>query len=154
LACWFTLTLSRSSSEVNVISQSSTSQDERRSLFGISQIPLRYLVADRFEAGSKLVADLQRAEIWPIISLASSELARTSRSATGPRPASNLSATSFQPSSRFELSRHRDTSNMLEPGRIPVRSQIPLRYLVADRFEAGRGPVADLLDRASSLLAS
>jgi len=27
------------------------------------QIPLRYLVADRFEAGSKLVADLQRAEI-------------------------------------------------------------------------------------------
>ena len=26
--------------------------------------------------------------------------------------------------------------------------------LVADRFEAGRGPVADLLARASSLLAS
>jgi len=25
------------------------------------------------------------------------------------------------------------------------KSQIPLRYLVADRFEAGRGPVADLL---------
>jgi len=33
-------------------------------------------------------------------------------------------------------------------------SQIPLRYLVADRFEAGRGPVADMLARASSLLAS
>ena len=32
------------------------------------------LVAD---PGSKLVADLQRAEIWPIIYLASSELART-----------------------------------------------------------------------------
>jgi len=32
-----------------------------------SQIPLRYLVADRFEAGSKLVADLQRAEVWPVI---------------------------------------------------------------------------------------
>jgi len=32
----------------------------------------------------------------------------------------------------------------------PVRSQIPLRYLVADRFEAGRGRVADLL--ASSKL--
>jgi len=31
------------------------------------QIPLRYLVADRFEAGWKLVADVQRAEIWPII---------------------------------------------------------------------------------------
>jgi len=29
---------------------------------------------------------------------------------------------------------------------------IPLRYLVADRSEAGRGPVADLLARASSLL--
>jgi len=31
------------------------------------QIPLRYLVTDRFEAGSKLVADMQRAEIWLII---------------------------------------------------------------------------------------
>ena len=39
-------------------------------------------------------------------------------------------------------------------GRRTVRSQIQLRYLVADRFEAGRGPVADLLARAiSSLLA-
>jgi len=36
-------------------------------LFSKNQIPLRYLVADRFEAGSKLVADMQRAEIWPII---------------------------------------------------------------------------------------
>jgi len=34
---------------------------------GKSQIPLRYLLADRFEAGSELVADLQRAGIWPII---------------------------------------------------------------------------------------
>jgi len=34
------------------------------------------------------------------------------------------------------------------------KGQIPLRYLAADRFEAGRGPVADLLARASSLLAS
>ena len=32
------------------------------------------------------------------------------------------------------------------------KSQISLRYLLADRFEAGRGPVADLLARASSLL--
>jgi len=32
-------------------------------------------------SGSKLVADLQRAEIWPIIQLANSELARASRSA-------------------------------------------------------------------------
>jgi len=52
-----------------------------------------------FEAGSKLVVELQRAEIWPIIYLASSELARASRSATGLRPASNLSATSFEPAS-------------------------------------------------------
>ena len=35
-----------------------------------------------------------------------------------------------------------------------AKDQIPLRYLVADRFEAGRGPLADLLARASSLLAS
>ena len=34
------------------------------------------------------------------------------------------------------------------------KSQILLRYLVTDRFEAGRGPVADLLARANSLLAS
>jgi len=34
------------------------------------------------------------------------------------------------------------------------KSQIPLCYLVADKFGAGRGPVADLLARASSLLAS
>jgi len=38
------------------------------------------LVADRFEAGSKLLADLQWAEIWPIYT--SSELAWASRSAT------------------------------------------------------------------------
>ena len=34
------------------------------------------------QTGPKLVADLQRAGIWPIIQLASSELARASRSAT------------------------------------------------------------------------
>jgi len=32
-----------------------------------SQISAYYLVADRFEVGLKQVADLQRAEIWPII---------------------------------------------------------------------------------------
>jgi len=37
--------------------------------------------------------------------------------------------------------------------RLPaLKGQIPLRYLVADRFEAGRGPY--LLARASSLLAN
>ena len=45
------------------------------------------------QTGPKLVADLQQAEIWPIIKLASSELARASRSATGLRPASDLYAT-------------------------------------------------------------
>jgi len=38
------------------------------------------------QRGPKLVADLQRAGIWPIIYLASSELARASRSATCLRP--------------------------------------------------------------------
>jgi len=42
----------------------------------------RFHYASWFEAGSKLVADLQRAEIWPIIYLASSKPARASRSAT------------------------------------------------------------------------
>ena len=40
--------------------------------------------------GPRLVADLQRAGIWPITS---SELARASRSVTGLRPASDLSTT-------------------------------------------------------------
>jgi len=44
--------------------------------------------------------------------------------------------------------------NLLEPGCRPVRSQIPLRYLVAGRSEADRRPVTDLLAGASSLLAS
>ena len=44
-------------------------------------------------------------------------------------------------SSRCELSRHVEIARTCS-------------NLVADRFEAGRGPVADLLARASSLLAS
>jgi len=49
---------------------------------------------------------------------------------------------------------------MFVTGNLPVvsyrgKSQIPLRYLVQRSwFEAGRGLVADLLARASSLLAS
>jgi len=35
-----------------------------------------------------------------------------------------------------------------------IKGQIPLCCLVADRSEASRGPVADLLARGSSLLAS
>ena len=60
------------------------------------------------------------------------------------------SATSFE--QVRAISTCPDSSNLLNAGRRPVRSQIPLRYLVADSFEAGRGPVADLLARASSLL--
>ena len=47
-----------------------------------------------------------------------------------------------------------DSSNLLEPGRRPVRSKFHYAILVADRSEAGRRPVADLLARATSLLAS
>ena len=52
--------------------------------------------------------------------------------------------------------RARDGSNLLESGRMLAAglSQIPLRYLVAYRSDAGRRPVADLLARASLLLAS
>jgi len=63
-------------------------------------------------------------------------------------------------SSRFELSRHveiaRTCSNLVADWFAAGLSQIPLRYpgRSADRFEAGRRPVADLLARASSLLAS
>jgi len=48
----------------------------------------------------------------------------------------------------------RDSSNLLETGLRPGRSQIPLRYLDRSWFGAGRGFVADLLARANSLLAS
>ena len=55
-------------------------------LFCKSQIPLRYPGLRRVRRWSqtrpRLVADLQRAVVWPIIQLASSELARASRSAT------------------------------------------------------------------------
>jgi len=41
-----------------------------------------------------------------------------------------------------------------EPNRRPVRSCFKPHYPVADMSETGRRPVADLLARASSLLAS
>jgi len=108
------------------------------------QIPLRYLVADsRFEAGRRPAAS------WNLAyQLASSELARASRSATCPRPASDLSATSFELPRHVEIAR---TCSKL----VVDRFQPKFHYaMVADRFEAGCGPVADLLARASSLLAS
>ena len=58
-------------------------------------------------------------------------------------------------SSRFELSRHveipRTSSNL-----VAYRFEAKFHYavLVGDRSEAGRRPVADLLARANSLLAS
>jgi len=85
-------------------------------------------------SGSKLVADMQRAEIWPIIYLASSELARAIR----------WSTTSFE--QVRAISTCRDSSNLLEDGRTSVQSQIPLHYLVRSwshtGFEAGRGPAS------------
>ena len=71
-------------------------------------------------------------------SLLYSELARAGRSAIGPRPASNRSATT---SSRFELSRH------VEIARICWK-------LVADRFEAGSKLIADRFEPASNLSAT
>jgi len=51
-------------------------------------------------------------------------------------------------SSYLDMSRY--SSNLLEPGRRSVRIRIPLRYLA----QTGPMLVADLLARASSLLAS
>ena len=61
------------------------------------------------------------------------------------RPAANRSATRFE--KVRAISTCLDSSNLLEPGRRPVRSQIPLRY--AGR-RLGRRPLA----RASLLLSS
>jgi len=62
-----------------------------------------------------------------------------------------MSATSLGP----VCSICRDSSNLLEPGRSSVRSQIPLRYpgrrQVRGWSQTCRRPVADLLARASSL---
>ena len=114
------------------------------------------LVADRFEAGRRPVTC---SELKFGLS-SSSELARASRSATGPGPASNLSATSFEPDSVMEfgfepvcdqlrevraISTCRGSSNLLEAGCRTVRSQIPLccpgRRQVRSWFEAGRRQV-------------
>jgi len=58
-------------------------------------------------------------------------------------------------SSRFELSRHVEiarTCSNLVAGRFEAKFHYVI--LVADRSEAGRRPVTDLLARARSLLAS
>ena len=59
---------------------------------------------------------MQQAESWPMIQLAISELARATWSATGPRPASNLSATSFEQVRAILMSRQ------LEPARSWLRT--------------------------------
>ena len=81
----------------------------------------------------KIVSVLQRLHGNLAYHLARSELARASRSATGLRPASDLSATriaqwnlaSNRSATRFEqvraISTCPDSSNLLEPGRRPVR---------------------------------
>ena len=80
-----------------------------------SQIPLRYLVADNSEAGRRPAAS------WnlPYHYLASSELARASRSATGPRPASNQLRTCLRPGS---LSGSKLVRSWSRTCRIPVSS--------------------------------
>ena len=57
--------------------------------------------------------------------------------------------------SRFQLSRHIEIAGTCS-NLVAVRFEAKFHYaiLVADRSEAGRRPVADLLARASSLLAS
>jgi len=82
------------------------------------------------QTGPKLVADLQLAGIWPIIQLASSELARPSRSATSLGPVCDQDSVmefGFEPicdqvraGSSYRACR--DSSNLLELGRRPVRS--------------------------------
>ena len=57
-------------------------------------------------------------------------------------------------SSYFDMSRYLEPLNLLEAGRRPVRSQIPLCCLVRSWSQTGSKLVADLLARASSLLAS
>jgi len=86
------------------------------------------------QTGSKLVADLQRAGIWPIIYLASSELARVSMSATSFEPVCDqgsvmefgLDQLRTGHATRFEqvraISTCRDSSDLLEARRRPVRS--------------------------------
>ena len=108
-------------------------------------------------SGSKLVADLQRSEIWPIIKLASSELARASRSATGPRPASNLSATSFEPDSAMEFGYVEIARSWSQTGSMP--NSITLSWsqtgskLVADRFEPALNLSATSFEPASNQIA-
>ena len=58
-------------------------------------------------------------------------------------------------SSRFELSLHVEiarTCSNLVADQFEAKFHYPTAILVADRSEAGRRPVADLLTRASSLL--
>ena len=58
-------------------------------------------------------------------------------------------------SSRFELPRHVEIARICS-NLVAVRFEAKFHYaiLVADRFEAGHRPVANLLAGASSLLAS
>ena len=119
------------------------------------QFPSRYLVADRSEAG------LRPAASWNL----AYHLARQQRGSTS-QQVSNRSATSLGPvcdqDSVMEFgldqlrtglrpgSICRDSSNLLEPGRRPVRS----KFHYAIWSQTGPRLVADLLARAISLLAS
>jgi len=56
--------------------------------------------------------------------------------------------------SYLDMSTCRDSSNLLEAGRRPVRSKFHYAILVADKFEAGSKLVADRFEPASNLSAT
>jgi len=88
------------------------------------------------QTGPQLVADLQQAGIRPITSDRDSVMEFGFESVCDQVRAG---------SSYLNMSR--ESSNLLEPGRRPVRSWSQPNYaiLVADRSETGRRPVVDLL---------
>ena len=129
------------------------------------------LVADRSEAGRRPAASWNLAHHLAGQQRSSTSQQVCDRSVTSLslRPVCNHDSvmefgldqlwTGLRPgSSRFELSRCRDSSNLHEPGRRPVRSQIPLHYLgrrqVRGWSQTDPKLVADLLACASLLLAS
>ena len=91
------------------------------------------LVADQFEAGSKLVADLKGAKISPIIYLASSEIARASRSATKFYYAVWFEAASKLVADRFEAGRRPPSNLSANPK--PVCDQLRTSFEPASVME-------------------
>jgi len=98
------------------------------------------------QTGLKLVADLQRAGIWPITS---SELARASRSATSLGlvcDQDSIMEFGFEPvcDQVRAGSTCRDSSSLLEPGRRPVRNWSKTNSITLSWSQTGPRLVADL----------